>query len=190
MAHEKLRHEPPEAARGLVGIGTARFFQRTQLPDAVPDGGALAGVFRRNGLLVLSEDLRHQLRGEFPLVLPVVPRLEAGQRHIHSCGVADIFIVRPGAALARMGDAATLTGGFLRFIEAHKQQGEKRHVIAQRQTAELTIHFPDGAADAAVDRLIAVFLLLAQLLQRGGDKSKHSSAPPIEVSYGKSVNWV
>ena len=72
-----------------------------------------------------------------------------------------------------MGDAAAPAVFFIGFVKAHEQQRQERHVIAQAQPTELAVGLPDAAADAAVDRLVAVFLLLAELFQRCNDKSKH-----------------
>ena len=120
-----------------------------------------------------SEDPSHQPGGEFAVVGPVVPGLAGRQGHVHPGGVADIFILGPGAALARMGDAPAGAGDFFGFIKARQQQGQKDHVIAEAQAAELAVGIANGPADAAVHCLIAVFLFLAELLQRGNDKSKH-----------------
>ena len=171
--HQKLRHELAEAARWLVGIGALRLFQGTEPPDAAFDGGALAGVGRRNFRFVPPEDRRQELCGIFSVIVPVVPGLVGRQGHIHPGRVADVFIVGPGSSLARMGDAAAPAVFFIGFVKAHEQQSQKRHVIAQAQSAELSVRFPDGTADAAVDRLIAVFLFLAELFQRGNHESKH-----------------
>ena len=54
-------------------------------------------------------------------------------------------------------------GSFLRLVKAHKQQGKKRHVIAEAQGGKLGRLLPDAAANAAVDRAVAVTLRLGQL---------------------------
>jgi hypothetical protein len=50
-----------------------------------------------------------------------------------------------------MEHAGMTATGFFRFIQTHQQKGEKCHVIAQSQSAELGALGPDSPANTAIN---------------------------------------
>ena len=72
-----------------------------------------------------------------------------------------------------MRQAAELPRLLLRLVQAHVQQRQKGHVIAQGEPGEIARFSMDGAADAAVHRAVALLLVTVQLLPVCIYKSEH-----------------
>ena len=107
------------------------------------------------------------------LVLPVVQAVVVGQGHVHIRRIADIGVVHPPPLGHRMEDAGVFSPGLLRFVQAHQQQGQEGHVVAQSQPGALSRLAANPPADAAIHGAVALLLLFRQFLPAGGDIAKH-----------------
>ena len=129
----------------------------------------------------------HDPGGLLMIVLPVIHALIIGQCHIHIRGVADILVIYPRPGLDGMQRTGTVTALLLRLIQAHQQQRQKRHIVAEGQPGTVRMLLPDPAADSAIDRVVTPLLLLAELRAVCGYKAEHSTTPLMCFFHHKTL---
>ena len=88
--------------------------------------------------------------------------------------VGDVFVIHPRAGAQRVQTAGSLTRLLLRLIQAHVQQRQKGHIIAQPHACKGRAAQTDLTADAAINRIVPLLLLLCQLANAGSYITKHA----------------
>ena len=137
---------------------------------------------------MLRKPVSHPFGGLFAVILPVIQTVVIGQCHVHIRRVADVGAVHPFPPGQRVKQTGIFASRLLRLVEAHEQQRQKGHIIAQSQPSQLSGLLPDPPTDAAINRTVALLLLLRQLPKACRYITKHGDPSFFEVFYQECVN--